>query len=123
MSTRFTRVRDLGEGGQGRVVAVRDAARGGQTVALKETTLRGSSELRAEFELLACLRHPNLVPVYDWFYRSPLREASGEPGAAYSQEYVEGPSLWLALQQRGAPERVEVFKQMVHGLPVLRRWG
>ena len=117
-------VRYLGAGGQGRVVAVRDAARGGQIVALKETAAGRAQDLRREFGLLAQLRHPNLVAVYDWFSSSPL--ATGDRASApnaYTQEYVEGVDLWSAL--RHAPEelRTEVFEQVLRALAHLHALG
>ncbi len=126
MQRRFTLVRSLGEGGQGRVVSVRDAARDGQVVALKETLDHRVDMLMEEFSLLDRLRHPHLAVVYDWFRESPLlhegsvprRGAAGVP-AAYTQEFIDGPNLWAALQ--GAPLTYceEVFEQIMRALAYL----
>ncbi len=130
---RFSPLRVLGEGGQGRVVAVRDAARGGQVVALKETTPGGRADLEREFLLLTRLRHPNLVAVYDWFATSPLAApaapaapaalgalgARGPAPAAYTQEWVDGRDLFTALRQASLTERERVFEEVLRALAYL----
>ncbi|MFT7579690.1 MAG: tetratricopeptide (TPR) repeat protein, partial [Myxococcota bacterium] len=124
MSQRFTVVGELGSGGQGRVLAVRDAARDDAVLALKETPATGRGALQREFGLLARLRHPNLVTVYDWFATTPLGPAAGPDSAAsrpaaYTQELVEGTDLWRAL--RGAPSETQesVLEQVLSALAYL----
>lgn len=120
MTSRFTVVRALGSGGQGRVVAVRDSARGGRTVALKETPAARAHELEREFVLLTRLRHPNLAAVYDWFAESPLAEPSAAPPpAAYSQEWVDGVDLWRALRDAPLALREACFEQVLRALAYL----
>ena len=128
MNGRFTIVRPLGSGGQGRVVAVRDAAREGAEVALKETPRREADALRREFGLLAGLRHPNLVAVYDWFEVSPLAGAAAgaacdDAPAAYTQEVVAGQDLWSALRRADAETRERVFEQVLRALAYLHALG
>ncbi len=91
---RFTLERELGQGGEGRVVAVRDAARAGAVVALKETHGLSGRALLREFELLATLRHRHLAEVYEYFPRSPL----GGGRAAYTQMLVPGVDLYRTLR-------------------------
>jgi len=123
MLGRFTILRPLGAGGQGRVVAVRDAARDDAVVALKETPRRDADALRREFALLAKLRHPNLVAVYDWFDPSPFFDATSaladETPAAYTQELVDGVDLWRALREADLDERERVFEQVLRALAYL----
>jgi len=91
---RFTLERELGHGGEGRVVAVRDAARAGAVVALKETHGVTGQALLREFELLATLRHRHLAEVYEYFPKSPL----GGQRAAYTQMFVPGDDLYRTLR-------------------------
>ncbi|TNF26775.1 MAG: serine/threonine protein kinase, partial [Deltaproteobacteria bacterium] len=123
MLGRFTILRPLGAGGQGRVVAVRDAARDDAVVALKETPRRDVDALRREFGLLAGLRHPNLVAVYDWFDPSPFGPSEdaggGDPPVAYTQELVDGVDLWRALRGADLDERERVFEQVLRALAYL----
>jgi|GEM_PF-1047398 len=91
---RFTLERELGHGGEGRVVAVRDAARAGAVVALKETHGASGQALLREFELLATLRHRHLAEVYEVFPQSPL----GGAHAAYTQMLVPGVDLYRTLR-------------------------
>ncbi|PKN56762.1 MAG: hypothetical protein CVU56_14345, partial [Deltaproteobacteria bacterium HGW-Deltaproteobacteria-14] len=126
MSGRFTIVRPLGAGGQGRVVAVRDAARDDAEVALKETPRRDADALRREFALLAGLRHPNLVAVYDWFDPSPFAAAAAvgdDLPVAYTQELVDGVDLWRALRHADPDERERVFEQVLRALAYLHALG
>lgn len=81
----------LGVGGIGTVYRVADDGRGGRVVALKtvaaDTSLPGAVEgFRREFGVLARLRHPNLVSVYDY--------GVADPGVLYfTMEYMDGPNL------------------------------
>ncbi len=95
---RFTLVRELGHGGEGRVVAVCDAARAGAIVALKETHGPSGQALAREFELLATLRHRHLAEVYEYFPTSPL----GGARAAYTQMFVSGVDLYRTLRAEPA---------------------
>ena len=124
MIPRFTVTRELGRGGQGRVLAVRDAARGDRELALKETTALEGTALRGEFELLARLRHPNLGAVHDWFARSPLVPAGTEPApAAYTQDLIDGTDLYRALRQAPLAEREAAFEQVFRALAYLHALG
>ncbi|MBL4846229.1 MAG: protein kinase [Planctomycetes bacterium] len=69
---RYEILERLGEGKSAIVHRCRDLAEGGREVALKQ--LKGTSEdeasrFRREFEVLATLRHPNLIEVYDFGVR------------------------------------------------------
>ncbi|MGM0574710.1 MAG: sigma 54-interacting transcriptional regulator [Myxococcota bacterium] len=119
MAGRFEVLRSLGEGGQGRVVAVRDAARGGSVLALKETAPGRADDLRREFALLSGLRHPNLAAVHDWLPRSPL----APEWAAYTQDLVDGVDLWRALRDAPEPDRACVFEQVLRALAHLHAVG
>ena len=120
MNPRFRVIRALGSGGEGRVFAVTDAARGGSTLALKETTATEADSLRREFTLLARLNHPHLVQVFDFFTKSPLSHEEGPSGtAAYTQEWVDGPTIFGALRDASEPVRRELFIQVMRALSYL----
>ncbi len=91
---RFEVVRELGRGGEGRVVEVREVlavreASGSPALAMKEARTGHMPALRAEFELLSRLAHPHVVAVHDFFAVSPVAEP-GVSAAAYTLEMVGG---------------------------------
>jgi len=100
---RFTIERELGHGGEGRVFAVRDAARAGAVVALKEAHGSFGQALTREFERLATLKHRHLAEVFEYFASSPL----GGPHAAYTQAFVPGDDLYRTLRLH--PELAEAL--------------
>lgn len=96
MDNRYVLIRPLGEGGQGRVVLVKDSRRLGIPVALKrlgEVGEQGAS-LALEFERLSKLRHPSLARAYDF--------GQDDEGAYFTSEFVDGPELltWSRSQDR-----------------------
>jgi len=112
---RFEVTEILGAGGEASVSLVRDLARGGATVALKDLTRAGKAELkriRHEFRLLADLRHPNLARV--------LEHGSSESGEAFMvYEYVPGAAV-TELEPRPDPESfAELVAQALRGLGFL----
>jgi len=85
---------EIGEGGMGRVLAVRDG-RLGREVAYKELAgrdfgTRGADRFAREVWLTAQLEHPGIVPVYD-----AGKRADGT--SYYTMRYVHGRSLKTAL--------------------------
>lgn len=87
----YTILGEAGRGGMGTVYLARQERLGGRAVALK--VLSGSSafspgarrRFRQESDVVARLRHPNIVTVHD------LADDSGPP--AFAMEWVEGQSL------------------------------
>lgn len=59
---RYVYERELGQGGAGRVLLVRDAV-GGELLALKLVAAAAEDQVRAEFALLSGIAHPNLACV------------------------------------------------------------
>jgi DNA-binding NtrC family response regulator/tetratricopeptide (TPR) repeat protein/energy-coupling factor transporter ATP-binding protein EcfA2 len=119
VASRFAVDKLLGSGGQGRVFSVRDAARRGQQLALKEAEPGLFSDLVREFGLLSRLNHPHLVAVYDFFSESPLAIDGEVPGAAYTQEFVDGRDLFSVCRQAGTAEKELLFEQIFQALAYL----
>ena len=118
MGARFTLERELGHGGEGRVLAVRDAARAGALIALKEAHGAFGQALTREFELLATLRHRHLAEVYEYFSESPL----GGGRAAYTQAFVPGLDLFGTLSAHPALAEV-LIGQLLAALAQLHAAG
>lgn len=100
---RYVVERDLGEGGFGRVVLATDSLLG-RRVALKSLRGRDASALAGEARVLAALRHPNIVQVYD------LVEIDGEPYLAL--HYIDGQPL-SSLIEAGALSADEAVRYAV----------
>jgi len=92
---RYVLLRELGSGGMGEVFLARDLTTGG-TCALKRLTHRTAPAARAalaqEFDLVARVRHPAVVAVYELGF---TRE--GVP--FYTMEYVPGLPAHLAVRR------------------------
>jgi eukaryotic-like serine/threonine-protein kinase len=92
---RFRRIRQLGQGGFGKVWLAMDASLGRQ-VAIKiahATDTDTQRRMYREARALATVEHPHCVRVYDIL--------EDEDGIAIVMEYVEGPSLAHALHRNG----------------------
>jgi len=87
IADRYRIERLLGEGGMGAVFVVLDMATE-RRVALKRlhaTTTNASALFEREYQILAGLKHPGIVEVYDY--------GSDADGAFYTMELVEGDDL------------------------------
>lgn len=108
---RFQLVSLLGEGGQGKVYLARDPHLGRQ-VAIKVLAIdSGFEELLDEARIVAKLRHPNIVTLFD------AGEHQGEPYLVF--EYVEGVTLAEEIRAGGAlPElkAMNIALQVLDGL-------
>lgn len=100
---RYVFERKLGEGGFGTVVLATDSLLN-RRVALKSLRGRDARALAGEARVLAGLRHPNIVQVYD------LAEIDGEPHLVL--EYAPGRSL-RSLIEAGPLESEEAVKYAV----------
>ncbi len=101
----------LGEGGQGRVYLARDPHLGRQ-VAIKVIAIdSGFEDLLDEARIVARLRHPNIVTLFD------AGEQDGEPYLVF--EYVEGVTLFQEIA-KGDPlpvtRAVSIALQILDGL-------
>lgn len=94
---RYEVVRELGAGSLGRVYLARDRARGGGAVALKvvrhdRLSAEALAYLKAEFQNLARLRHPNVARVYD-LDRLSSEEGRQEDLVFFTEELLDGPDI------------------------------
>jgi serine/threonine protein kinase/tetratricopeptide (TPR) repeat protein len=90
---RYERLTELARGGSGRIVAARDLVFE-RSVVIKEPLdpARDGPRLCAEAEILACLQHPSIVPVYDigvWRDGTPF----------FAMKLVEGRSLLHVIRE------------------------
>ncbi len=93
---RYLFERELGHGGFGTVVLATDFVLG-RRVALKSLRGRGGGELAGEARVLAALRHPNIVQVYD------LTTIEGEPYLVL--EFIDGQSIRELLEAGPLPPK------------------
>ncbi|MCO5167195.1 MAG: sigma 54-interacting transcriptional regulator [Planctomycetes bacterium] len=113
---RYELVERLGEGESAVVHLARDLAQGGRPVALKvlkRQDPRDEARFRREFEVLAGLRHPNLVGVMDF--------GASDQGALYhSAEYHPGQRT-LRQALFGPPPAAEALPGLVDALASILR--
>ncbi|MBX3471734.1 MAG: protein kinase, partial [Planctomycetes bacterium] len=113
---RYELVERLGEGESAVVHLARDLAQGGRAVALKvlkRQDPRDEARFRREFEVLAGLRHPNLVGVIDF--------GASDQGALYhSAEYHPGQRT-LREALFGAPPAAEALPGLLEVLASICR--
>jgi DNA-binding NtrC family response regulator/tetratricopeptide (TPR) repeat protein len=112
---RYELVERLGEGESAVVHLARDLAQGGRLVALKvlkRQEARDEARFRREFDVLAGLRHPNLIAVIDF--------GTSEEGALYySAEYHKGERT-LGDAFAGAPTAADLPARLEAIAAVLR---
>ncbi|HBP22130.1 MAG TPA: hypothetical protein DEA08_30650, partial [Planctomycetes bacterium] len=114
---RYEVVERLGEGESAIVFRCRDLAEGGQEVALKQLKRSGEAEVarfRREFEVLATLRHPNLIQVLDF-------GVTDEDQLYYTSRYHAGQrNLRQLVLDEGEGERLSVARVVELVVPLLR---
>ncbi len=125
-SERYVILEQLGAGGCGEVFLAYDAELD-RKVAIKKILHRhantdGEALIVQEARLLAKLRHPNIVTVYD------IQELPGEhqqESLCIIMEYVEGLTLrqWLVLHPRSRREILRVFQEAGRGLAAAHAAG
>ena len=112
---KFRIEREIGRGGQGRVFLAQDQELG-RHVALKTTGQIHAPDtdwlrrFHYESRALACMKHPNIVQVYDAF------EAQGAP--YFAMEYVKGHSLDACIRRKTFSRRrlVEILIKCCHAI-------
>ncbi len=121
---RYELLERLGEGESAVVHLARDPAQGGRKVALKLLKHRGEREVarfRREFEVLAGLRHPNLITVLDF-------GSTADGRLYYTSEYRPGQRTLreAVLEGELAPtftERLHLAVQVLRGLEFVHTRG
>ena len=119
---RYEIVREIGRGGMGTIYEVRNT-RLGRSFALKMLTGGAEGEVLARFrreaEIVAKLRHPNILEVVDW---DVLEDGS----PCMIMEYLVGEDLSQRLAKRGAltwPDLARIADQVLAALSVAHRAG
>ncbi|MGB1275283.1 MAG: protein kinase domain-containing protein, partial [Nannocystaceae bacterium] len=123
-SSRFVILRELGAGGCGRVYLAYDTELD-RRVALKQLLRRSQADealLIREAQLLAQLRHPNIVNVHDM---TEVTASGGRPRLCIIMEYVEGVTLrtWLAEEKPTNAEILRVLCAAGRGLAAAHAAG
>lgn len=130
---RFTVLQELGQGGMGRVLKAYDKLEG-RTVAIKqvkntnflqlhddpyETIHSSQVALIQEFQILASLRHPNIISVLDYGLEKP---AEGNPSPYFVMEYMQGGrGIVEAAHRLTIPQKLGLALQMIQALAYLHR--
>ncbi|MBN2412930.1 tetratricopeptide repeat protein [candidate division KSB1 bacterium] len=119
---RYKIVKELGKGGMGIVFLVEDTARDNEIVVLKvfqsENPDRELMEiLRKEFSILAAMRHPNLVCVYDF------GKISGKNEYFFTMEFVKGVEFLKAVKGLSLKEKLHLFSLLVQALDYIHVSG
>ncbi|MEM7802034.1 MAG: serine/threonine-protein kinase, partial [Chloroflexota bacterium] len=130
---RYELIEKVGHGGMGAVYLALDRLSGAQ-VALKQVSLEEVSKLELtsdslpdvdklrlsltrEFQILAGLRHPNIISVLDYGF-----EVDDRP--FYTMTYVEdGLDLMLAAEGKALAGKIDLIKQLLQALIYLHRHG
>jgi transcriptional regulator with GAF, ATPase, and Fis domain/tetratricopeptide (TPR) repeat protein len=116
---RYLLLRKLGRGGMGEVFLARDLSRGTEC-ALKRLTPGGADTdaklLQKEFESLAAIRHPTIVPVYE-------RGVAPDGTAYLTMEYVPGLAAERAVKPGDWPALYFVAARVAGGLEALHAAG
>jgi serine/threonine protein kinase len=119
---RFAVLRRLGAGGMGVVYAAYDEELD-RKIAVKVVRedmhggAQGTARIKREAQAMARLSHPNVVQVYE------VGEFAGEIFVV--MEFIKGQNLseWLAAEERGWEDILEVFLQAGRGLAAAHRQG
>jgi len=119
---RYRVIKLLGRGGMGAAYLVNDLSTPGTEIVLKvlqPSAMEGNEQdsLRHEFRVLARLRHPNLVRVYDY---GRLDEGTGH---FFTMEYVSGKSLSEVVKNLSTDEVTELAAQILRALEYVHSSG
>jgi len=119
LGTRYEIDEEIGSGATARVLTAQDLFMG-QQVVIKELVGADLAAARHEFQLLATLRHPNLVEVIDLLVVDdhPLLVEAFAPGPNLAQWRTRDPSVGEVLEVIAALTR---GLQYVHGRGVVHR--
>lgn len=119
---RYKIVKELGRGGMGIVFLVEDTARDNEIVVLKVFQSENADKevmeiLRREFSILAAMRHPNLVCVYD------LNKITGKNEYFFTMEFVKGVEFYKAIKELSLKEKLHLFSLLVQALDYIHASG
>jgi len=119
---RYKILKELGSGGMGIVFLVEDTARDNEIIVLKvfqsDNADREHIEiLRKEFSILAAMRHPNLVCVYDF------GKISGKNEYFFTMEFVKGVEFLKAVKELSLKEKMHLFSLLVQALDYIHASG
>src|SRR5262245_52905699 len=122
INERYRVIRELGQGGMGRVYLVEDARLGNRLLALKtilpdETTREVLECLRAEFRELSRLRHPNLATAHDFGC------IAGVGDYFFTTDFIDGVNLLIGTARSSVDQLLEIFRQLLRGLDFIHSHG
>jgi len=117
---RYRVVRELGQGGMGRVWLVEDTGAGNRRLALKvispEVDGVKIEYFKHEFSTMTKLRHPNLIQVYDF-------GQTDQGNLYFTMEFVEGKGLLEASEDLGNGDLYPIIVQICRALEYIHSRG
>ena len=119
---RYKVLREIGQGGVGRVYLVEDAGRDRQRLALKTLlpdtgNMRSAEKFFLEFAGLTRLRHPNISSACDF------GRVAGSSSYFFTTEYVDGVDLYSGTADAELPQLVDLIAQTLRGLEFIHSHG
>jgi tetratricopeptide (TPR) repeat protein len=119
---RFLVLKELGEGGMGRVFLVEDTCRDGALLAFKMILPETANEeflqrFRVEFAQLAKLRHPSLASAHDF------GRLAGSRKHFFTTDFVPGIDLFKATAHASADQILDITTQLLRGLDFIHSHG
>lgn len=120
IANRYQVIKELGQGGMGKVCLVEDALMGNRRLALKtispELDKVRLDYFKHEFCLMTKLRHPNLAQVYDF--------GQTDKGQVYfTMEFVEGKGLLEVSEDLGNGDLYPIIVQICRALEYIHSRG
>src|SRR2546427_6060180 len=119
---RYLVLKELGEGGMGRVFLVEDTHRGGALLALKTILPETANEeflerFRIEFAQLAKLRHPSIASAHDFGRIANTRKHF------FTTDFIRGIDLFKGTGQASVDQILDITTQLLKGLDFIHSHG